>query len=107
MTTFKYRIESHKSHQYKAPATISYHAEAVDLGTGIRTILGSSGSRQEAKRLCDAHKARRRLADLRASVAEAREWHAEGKTTVDEHAAYVRTLLRRIDSAIDKIEALS
>jgi hypothetical protein len=107
MNAFKYRIESHKTHQYKAPATISYHAEAVDLGTGIRTLLGSSGSRQEAKRLCDAHKARRRLTELNAAVAEARQWHADGKTTVDEHSAYIRTLVRRLDAARTKIEALS
>ena len=107
MTTFKYRIESHKSHQYKAPAKISYHAEAVDLGTGIRKLLGSADSRQEARRLCDAHKYRAHLATLEASVAEAREWHADGKTTVDEHSAYVRTLVRRIAAAKTKIEALS
>lgn len=96
---FKYRIESHKSHQYKAPAVISYHAEAVDSETGLRTLLGSAGSRQEARRLCDAHKAKVNLARLEASLAEARAWHAEGDTTRDEHAAYVRTLVRRIAAA--------
>lgn len=46
----------------------------------------------------------RHLARLEASLAEARKWHAEGDTTRDEHAAYVRSLVRKIAAAKTRLE---
>jgi hypothetical protein len=69
--------------------------------------VGFANSPAGARDIRDLHKTKAHLATLEASLIKAREWHAEGKTTLDEHAAYVRTLVRRIAAAKTKIETLS
>jgi hypothetical protein len=69
--------------------------------------VGFANSPAQARVIRDLHKTKAHLATLEASLATARQWRVEGKTTADEHAGYVRTLVRRIAAAKTKIETLS
>ena len=58
MNTYRYSITSHVTHRLGQPQARLYDAVATCRETGLKTPLGCTNSRDEAKALCDAHKAK-------------------------------------------------